>query len=66
MLGLSPGNTLDRGQSRAPCAVLWLPTAPQRLVKCRDQISLYAVYVTNTGGTLPYSCFFETWFYLPN
>ncbi len=33
--------------SWSPGAALWLPTAPQGRVKCRDQVSLYAVFVTN-------------------
>ncbi len=33
--------------SWSPSVVLWLPTVPPGWVKCRDQISLYTVYVTS-------------------
>ncbi len=47
-LGLSPVSTLDQGtglESGVGPAALWLPTAPQGWVKCREQISLYIVYM---------------------
>ncbi len=50
-IGLSPVSTLDpvwlRIWSWSLGTTLWLPTAPQGWVKCRDHISLYTVYVTN-------------------
>ncbi len=52
MLGLSPVSTLDRGTGSESGVdslgtALWLSSAPQGWVRCRDQISLYAVYVTS-------------------
>ncbi len=48
-VGLTPVSTLDQGAGSDLELVpaLWLPTAPQRRVKCREHISLYTVHVTN-------------------
>ncbi len=48
----SPVSTLDQiigseSEVGPPGAALLLPTAPHGWVKCREHMSLYAVYVTN-------------------
>ncbi len=52
MLDVSPVSTLDQSTGSESGvgprgAALWLPTAPQGWVKCREHISLYSVNVAN-------------------
>ncbi len=58
-VGVSPLSS--RIWSWSPSAVLWLPTAPQRWVKCWEQISLYIVYMWPIKYLyLKYQCLFDS------